>query len=190
MSARGKVRITGGKWKRRYLHFPSLPQLRPSPEASRETLFNWLGPEIVDSVCLDLFAGSGALGFEAASRGAARVDLVESHPAAWRALLNSSLPKESEGTVFIHRQDAIRYLESSKMRYDIVFLDPPFKKNILPLTFETLVRRGRLNESATIYVEFVSGQLPLSLPEGWSITRHTRRGKSTSVLIGTLSTNQ
>ncbi|MCY4313762.1 MAG: 16S rRNA (guanine(966)-N(2))-methyltransferase RsmD [Gammaproteobacteria bacterium] len=187
MSGKGKVRIIGGIWKRRTLHFPSLPDLRPSPGASRETLFNWLNPKIAESHCLDLFAGSGSLGFEAASRGASRVDLVESHPAACRAMVKSCQTIQAGQSVEVHQQDAIRYLERTGMKYDIVFLDPPFRKNILSLTLETLVRQKRLRESAIVYVEFRSGQSPLSLPEGWTIAHRMHRGSSTSVLINTNS---
>jgi len=190
VSGKGKVRIIGGKWKRRTLHFPSLPGLRPSPGASRETLFNRLNSKIAESHCLDLFAGSGSLGFEAASRGASRVDLVESHPATYRAIVNNSLKIHTGQSVAVHHQDAIRFLERTKMQYDIVFLDPPFRKNILPLTFKTLVRQKRLRESAIIYAEFHADQSLLSLPEGWTIMHHMRRGSSTSVLINANSQTQ
>lgn len=190
MSGKGKVRIIGGKWKRRTLHFPSLPGLRPSPDASRETVFNWLSSKVVESHCLDLFAGSGSLGFEAASRGASQVDLVESHPAAYRALARNCQTIQTGQSVAVHHQDAIRYLERTNMQYDIVFLDPPFRKNILPLTFEILARQERLRESAIIYVEFHSDQSLLSLPEEWTITHRMRRGSSTSVLINTNSQTQ
>ena len=187
MSGKGKIRIIGGKWKRRTLHFPSLPDLRPSPDASRETLFNWLGSKIIESHCLDLFAGSGSLGFEAASRGASRVDLVESHPAAYRAIARNCQTIQAGQSVVVHHQDAIRYLERTKMQYDIVFLDPPFRKNILPLTFETLVGQKRLGKSAIIYVEFHSDQPPASFPEGWAIVHRMSRGDSSSILINTNS---
>lgn len=187
MSGKGKVRIIGGKWKRHYLHFPSLPELRPSPDASRETLFNWLGSKIIGANCLDLFAGSGALGFEAASRGAARVDLVESHPAAWRAIVKNNQSIQSGQTIHIHHQDAIRYLERTKMQYDIAFLDPPFSKNILPLTFATLMRRQRLSEPAIIYAEYLSDELPLALPRGWAVMHRMHRGNSNSVIINAFS---
>jgi len=179
----GNVRIIGGKWKRRKLHFPSLPSLRPSPDASRETLFNWLSPKIAGSFCLDLFAGSGSLGFEAASRGASRVDLVETHPIVIRAIIKNSQAIQTGQTVVIHHQDAIRYLEQTEIQYDIVFLDPPFKKTILPLTFDTLIRQNSLCEAALIYVEYQSGQPLVSLPEDWSIIHHMQRGNSASILL-------
>lgn len=190
VSGRGKVRIIAGKWKRRYLHFPSLPELRPSPDASRETLFNWLDSKIVDSRCLDLFAGSGALGFEAASRGAFRVDLVEYHLTAYRSIKKNCQMLQAGQTAFVHHQDAMRYLKKTKMKYDIVFLDPPFKKNILSLTFAALQHTKCLSEASIIYAEFLSDQSPVSLPEGWTVTHRMHRGCSTSVLISTFSENQ
>ena len=172
------------------MHFPSLPNLRPTPDASRETLFNWLSPKIAASHCLDLFAGSGSLGFEAASRGASRVDLVENNPAVVRAIMKNNQAIQTGQTVFVHHQDAIRYLEQTKIQYDIVFLDPPFKKNILPLTFATLIRQKRLRESALIYVEYQSDQSPLTLPQGWTIMHHMHRGNSTSILLNDHSLTQ
>src|SRR5882672_2237424 len=117
-----RVRIIGGKWRSRIVRFPPRPQIRPTPDRVRETLFNWLGQRLDGLACLDLFAGSGALGFEAASRGAARVVLVENDRAAFASLQKAKelLAADRIETVL---EDALRFLATSKERFDVVFLD-------------------------------------------------------------------
>ena len=169
---RGRVRIIGGAWKRSVLPFPAIEGLRPTPDRVRETLFNWLGQDLTGKACLDLFSGSGALGFEAASRGASRVVLVERDPEAVRSLRANAV-RLSATTLEIKPGEALAYLASSGERFDVVFLDPPFRQNGLP---ELLGRLPRvLNPGARVYLESAEALAP---GEGW---RELRRGRAGNV---------
>ena len=148
----GNLRIIGGSARSRRLKFTAIGDLRPTPDRVRETLFNWLQNEIAGSHCADLFAGSGALGFEALSRGAARVTLVESHPRICKDLeSNLSLLGFSHGEVV--KQPVENYLDTCESKFDVVFLDPPYRLNILPNLLQRLVDRELLRKDAMIYVE-------------------------------------
>src|SRR6185369_8115241 len=127
----GTLRVIGGKYRSRLLRVPARPGLRPTPDRVRETLFNWLGQDLSGLACLDLFAGSGALGFESASRGAARVVLVEKDRIALAELERSRL-ELGASQVEIVRSDALIFLRQKNARFDVVFLDPPFRQNDLP----------------------------------------------------------
>ena len=120
------VRIVGGEFRRRVLRFPDSEGLRPTPDRVRETLFNWLGQELDGWHCLDLFAGSGALGFEAASRGAARVVMIEKAPRVLAALQENHELLHKPPAVEIVRGDALQYLSSSRLKFDLIFVDPPY----------------------------------------------------------------
>ena len=130
MTRPGKVRIIAGQWRGRKLDVLDSPGLRPTPDRLRETLFNWLQQEIGAARCLDLFAGSGALGFEALSRGASEVVMVESNPALVERLNDSAESLNSEHHV-IQRADAMSWLKQAKRGFDIIFLDPPFGQNLI-----------------------------------------------------------
>jgi len=146
------VRIISGCWRGRRLLVPEAVGLRPTSDRVRETLFNWLTPFIEGATCVDLFAGSGALGFEAASRGAARVVMVEKS-----APLVSSLHRTAEtlGGEKIHivHADALEWLAGPASPYDIVFLDPPFEEDLLPACCARLVAKQWLADNALVYVE-------------------------------------
>jgi len=167
--ARGQLRIVGGRFRSRRLRVAARPGLRPTPDRVRETLFNWLGQDLAGLACLDLFAGSGALGFEAASRGAARVVLVERDRVALAALEKSRADLGAP-EVEIIAGDAEAYLARSRERFDVVFLDPPFGTPVLPRLLEKLP----LRERARIYIESDS---PIAAA-GW---RELRRGKAGQV---------
>jgi len=122
-----RVRIVGGQWRSRLLDVASVPGLRPTPDRVRETLFNWLGQELDGLDCLDLFAGTGILGFEAASRGAASVVLVERDARALDALHKAAKTLQA-AQVEIVRGDAVRFAQSTPRSFDGVFLDPPYKQ--------------------------------------------------------------
>ncbi|TPW17985.1 MAG: methyltransferase, partial [Halothiobacillaceae bacterium] len=121
---RNSLRIIGGTWRSRRLEFPTVEQLRPTPDRVRETLFNWLQHRIGGARCLDLFAGSGALGFEALSRGANEVVFVEIDPAAVQALRANAQRLQADNAQIIH-EEALRYLAKPADPFDIIFLDPP-----------------------------------------------------------------
>ncbi|MCX8145718.1 MAG: 16S rRNA (guanine(966)-N(2))-methyltransferase RsmD [Azovibrio sp.] len=121
-----QVRIIGGQWRRQLLRFPDSEALRPTPDRVRETLFNWLGQDLTGLRCLDLFAGSGALGFEAASRGAAAVVLVERAPRVLAALRANAARLKCGDAVEIVRADALEFAVSCRQPFDVVFADPPY----------------------------------------------------------------
>ena len=170
-SSKGRVRIIGGEHRGRRIAVADRPGLRPTPDRVRETLFNWLGQRLDGLACLDLFAGSGALGFEAASRGAARVVMVEKDRAAFVALEKiKDLLKSA--SVEIHFGDAFEYLARGDARFDVVFLDPPFGQNALELVLEQLP--ARLLDGARVYVE---APAPLEVRPPWCELRSARAGQ-------------
>jgi 16S rRNA (guanine966-N2)-methyltransferase len=173
----GRIRIVGGIWRSRLIGVPSRPGLRPTPDRVRETLFNWLGQHLDGLACLDLFAGSGALGFEAASRGAARVVMVESDQTTIGTLRASRAALDAE-RVEIVSSDAFAYLATVRERFDVVFLDPPFRQNVLPAALEALP--SCLAQDARVYVEAAS---PLSAPEPWRELRRKRAGQVSYQLL-------
>jgi 16S rRNA (guanine966-N2)-methyltransferase len=176
-ATKNRVRIIGGAWRSRIIAFPPRADLRPTPDRVRETLFNWLGQDLTGKCCLDLFAGSGALGFEAASRGARRVVMVERDPAAWRALqANAALL--AARTVELKRADALEFLRADDGCYDVVFLDPPFRADYLAQVLPVLV--PRLAAAALVHVEAPSAP---ALPTGWEIWRSGRAGAVTHQLL-------
>jgi 16S rRNA (guanine(966)-N(2))-methyltransferase RsmD len=174
---RNRVRIIGGAWRSRLVHFPSRRNLRPTPDRVRETLFNWLGQDLTGKTCLDLFAGSGALGFEAASRGARRVVMVEQDLAAFRALAASRAALDA-ATVELKRADALEFFRDDDGVYDIVFLDPPFKADYWPRLVPLLPRH--LAPEALVYHE---GAARPVLPPGWAVHREGRAGQVTYQLL-------
>jgi 16S rRNA (guanine966-N2)-methyltransferase len=174
---RGRVRIVGGRWRSRLLEVPARPDLRPTPDRVRETLFNWLGQRLDGCVCLDLFAGSGALGFEAASRGAARVVMVESDRVALAALRESRARLEAD-EVEIVPGDALEYLARARERFDVVFLDPPFRQNALPALLAKLP--PRLQPGARVYLEGAAA-VPAAAP--WRELKRARAGQVSVQLL-------
>jgi 16S rRNA (guanine966-N2)-methyltransferase len=169
-AGRNRVRIIAGKWRSRLVKFPPAAHLRPTPDRVRETLFNWLGQRLDGLACLDLFAGSGALGFEALSRGAARVVMVESDREVVAALRESARALEAEG-VEIVASDALGYLRRGAEKFDIVFVDPPFASDLAIRAMAAL--RERLNPGARVYVE---GAAAPALPDSWTLVREDRAG--------------
>lgn len=172
--AQNRVRVIGGAWRSRVITFPDQPDLRPTPDRVRETLFNWLGQDLTGLRCLDLFAGSGALGFEAASRGAQQVTMIERERAA-HAALETNRKLLDAAQVEIVRADALDFLRGKRDVYDVVFLDPPFASvagGLWDILFECLA--PRLTGDARVYCE--SGE-PLAAPAGWTVHKHGRAGQ-------------
>ena len=168
---RNRVRIIGGAWRSRLITFPARRFLRPTPDRVRETLFNWLGQDLTGKTCLDLFSGSGALGFEAASRGARRVVMVENDPATFRAL-QASRELLKAGAVELARADALEFLRSDTGQYDVVFLDPPFRSDYWLRVAPLLLRR--LGPGALVYYESAPG---LETAPEWEVHRQGRAGQ-------------
>jgi 16S rRNA (guanine966-N2)-methyltransferase len=170
-----KLRIIGGRWRSRSLSFPAVEGLRPSGDRIRETLFNWLAPILPGSRCLDLFAGSGILGFEALSRGAAHCSLVELNPVAAQQLRANADQLQAQNAV-IHRTSALEFLARPVTEpFDVVFIDPPFADNLWQPVM-TLLDAGWLQEDALIYVE-APPELCLDLSPAWQIHREKRAGQ-------------
>lgn len=168
---RNKVRIIGGAWRSRQIAFPPAKDLRPTPDRVRETLFNWLGQDLAGKSCLDLFAGSGALGFEAASRGAQRVAMVERDPVVFKALAaNRSLLRAD--AVELTKSDALEFLRADGGVYDVVFLDPPFDAGYWPQVATLLP--PRLAPGAMVYYECGVPTRPMP---GWEVWKESRAGQ-------------
>ncbi|MEK6245011.1 MAG: 16S rRNA (guanine(966)-N(2))-methyltransferase RsmD [Pseudomonadota bacterium] len=173
----GTLRVIGGKYRSRLIRVPARPGLRPTPERVRQTLFNWLGQDLGGLACLDLFAGSGALGFEAASRGAARVVLVEKDRAAVAELERSRAALEAT-QVTIVSGDAAAYLARERGRFDVVFLDPPFRQNAVPAILGNLP--SRLEPGARVYVE---SEAPVEVAAPWTELKRAKAGQVSYQLL-------
>ena len=169
-----KVRIIGGEWRGRKLSFLPAPGLRPTGDRMREMLFNWLQDTIAGSRCLDLFAGTGALGFEAASRGAQTVTLVEKDPRCSRQLAANRELLDAR-CVSISTTDAATFLRENRDAYDIVFVDPPFALDAFSDTCRQLAASASLGAQALIYLESPRKH-PLAIPPQWSVHKHRAMG--------------
>jgi 16S rRNA (guanine966-N2)-methyltransferase len=174
-SSPNRLRIIAGRWRGVPIAFPPLPEVRPTPDRVRETLFNWLQPTIVGASCLDLFAGSGALGFEALSRGAQRAVLVDRDLQLVQHLKATAAKLGAEG-VEVVASDALQFLLRPAQRFDVVFLDPPYASNVLSEVCAQLAK-GWLAPEALVYLEAsADGGLP-ALPLSWSLHRSKRAGQ-------------
>jgi 16S rRNA (guanine(966)-N(2))-methyltransferase RsmD len=166
-----RIRITGGEWRSRLIQVPDAPGVRPTPDSVRETLFNWLGQDLGGLACLDLFAGSGVLGFEAASRGAEYVALVERSRPAFTVL-----KKHADGfgcpRLELFCCDALKFAPASGRRFDLVFLDPPYGQGWLariePRLDELAVPGARL---------YAEAEMPLERLSRWSVVKQGRAGQ-------------
>lgn len=156
--------------------------MRPTPDRTRETLFNWLAARLNGAACLDLFAGSGALGFEALSRGAGSVTLVDSHAGVVRQLQASAELLGAEG-LQVQRADALTFLNAPPRRFEVVFLDPPFHQGLLEPVLQRLHERGWLADDADIYVELEREAGCPTLPPGWSVHRQGQAGQVAFFLL-------
>ncbi len=146
------IRIIGGLYRGKKISFPTILGLRPTPDRVRETLFNWLAPVVRNARCLDAFAGSGALGFEAFSRGAAQVDFFEKNAVACRSL-QEIIPSLNTKKLSVSNRDALGYLEKNTQLYDIIFLDPPFDQVALSQCFSCIEANASLSKNGIIYTE-------------------------------------
>ena len=170
---KGNLRIIGGVWKSRIIQFSGSRDLRPTADSIRETLFNWLAPEILGSKCLDLFAGSGSLGFEAASRGANKVHMVDNNHITTQQLLHTCRILAST-QIDVYCQNAIDFLEKSNTSYDIIFLDPPFEKNSLPQIISVLDQSDSVINNALVYIERRNKIDRFQLKKRWNVHKEKR----------------
>jgi 16S rRNA (guanine966-N2)-methyltransferase len=174
-----QLRIVGGQWRGRRIGFPDEPGLRPTPDRVRETLFNWLAPHIAGMRVLDLYAGSGALGFEALSRGAASAVLVDNR-ASVVAQLRASAAQLQASTAHIERNDALTFLDraaSTGAAFDLVFIDPPFDADLVAATLTRLAAHGLLAPGGFCYAEIARQQILPPLPAGWGLYRSGLAGE-------------
>jgi 16S rRNA (guanine966-N2)-methyltransferase len=165
-----QVRINAGVWRSRLLKFPDVEGLRPTPERVRITVFNWLGQDLTGKTCLDLFAGTGAFGFEALSRNAKSVTMVENSRQAYQSLIqNQQLLKAENCQIFSH--DALQFLTNNTQKFDVIFCDPPYNKgwldNILPILNQ------HLNENGLVYAE---AEFAIESNENWQLKKHDKAG--------------
>lgn len=177
IASQGQLRIIGGEWRSRRLSFPDAPGLRPTPDRVRETLFNWLAPHVEGARVLDPFAGSGALLLEALSRGASRGLALELNPAAASALRGNLELLRASGAE-VRQADALQHLQGAAAEpFDLVFLDPPFHKELLAPACQLLESRGWLAADAWIYTESESAPSGLGLPGNWQLHREKHTGQ-------------
>ena len=170
-----RLRVIGGTHRSRLLQFVDAPGLRPTPDRVRETLFNWLAPIVTGARCLDAFAGSGALGIEALSRGAAHVDFVEANPAAAEAIAANLAALRCDNATLLRSDVTARLHTTPTQRYDIVFCDPPFHTALLQQTLQALATQDWLSNTGRIYIE-AAREESVSLPQGWHWWRHQQAG--------------
>lgn len=181
----GRLRIVAGNWRSRLLDIAAVEGLRPTSERIRETLFNWLAPRVQGARCLDLFAGTGALGLEALSRGARSAVFVEKSRDAARQLQQNIDLLGATGAS-ICRMTAADYLrQHPRERFDIVFLDPPFADDLLAETCRLLADHELLARKALVYLEMNRGQAAPALPEGWQVSRNKTAGNVRYMLVET-----
>ena len=181
----GQVRIIAGQCRGRRISFPAVVGLRPTGDRLRETLFNWLAAELRGARCLDLFAGSGALGLEAASRGASEVILLELNNTAARTL-NDNIDVLGLKSARVFNADALNWLQqnaSDSKPFDIIFLDPPFDSTLLTEAITALTQQSTLlAQNAMIYIEAPARQTLDFIPDSWQLHRHKTAGDVTCYL--------
>jgi len=181
----GRLRIVAGKWRSRLLQIIDEPELRPTPERIRETLFNWLSSATAGARCLDLFAGTGALGIEALSRGAAHVVFIEKS-ATLAGKIRKNLTGLKATNAEVYQRDALDYLRKTDPQpFDIVFLDPPFETDLLADLCKVLGENGWLARNAIVYLERGKDQAKPALPDGWDITHEKVAGEVSYSLVNT-----
>ena len=178
----GNLRIIAGKWRRRRIRFDSALNIRPTTDAARETLFNWLQDDIEGSVCLDLFAGSGVLGFEALSRGAKQAVLVDSNRHCIGDLHQNSVDLGADNCEVVH-SNALKFLRKTGLQFDFVFVDPPFRTGLAMDVLSLLQAGTCLHPDARVYLE-VEREFKLDqIVAGWEILRQHQAGSRLHCLL-------
>lgn len=174
-----QLRIIGGRWRGRRISFPDIPGLRPTGDRIRETLFNWLQNDIQDAHCLDLFSGSGAIGFEALSRGAASVTLVDQNSDIIKYLHTTAEKLTANNISFIHDTAPSKSLahKLANQQFSIVFIDPPFHHGLIEKCCAWLIETNLLSKDALIYIEAERVLSPLPIPAAWEILKSKFTGQ-------------
>jgi len=183
-----QLRIIAGEWRGRKLIFPDVDGLRPTPDRVRETVFNWLQSVIPGAECLDLFAGSGAMGFEALSRGAAYVTMIERDASAVHALrMNLEVLKADNRARLIQGDALVRLADLPANSVDILFLDPPYGKGLITKVWHQLEQNNVLKEGALIYLEQEMPLQTADLPENRVILKQKQAGQVNYYLLQSTS---
>jgi len=170
--ATNRVRIGGGEWRSRLLTFPDAPGLRPTPDRVRQTLFNWLSQDLHGLTCLDLFAGTGVMGFEALSRGAKSVVMVEKSMPAYKALLENKKLLKADAAQILNL-DAAQFLAQNREVFDVVFLDPPYNQGWLPKLLPQI--QSLVSPESFVYVE---AEFALKGDDDWQVLKHGKAGSA------------
>ena len=177
-----QVRINGGVWRSRLLKFPDVEGLRPTPERVRQAVFNWLGQDLSGKICLDLFAGTGAFGFEALSRNAKNVVMVENSRLALQALtLNQTLLNANNCQIFFI--DAFKFLSENKQLFDIIFCDPPFNKELIIQLLPVL--NQNLSKNGFLYIE---AEYAIKSDASWQVIKQNKAGNVYYHLLTSIQT--
>lgn len=172
-----EIRIIGGKWRSRRIKYLGNPYLRPTPNRVRETVFNWLSPIICDAVCFDMFAGSGALGFEALSRGAKSVIMMDKSKQVISYLKENAVALQADNAIFVCKEFTPKLHNFFKQQFDIVFLDPPFRKNLIQPCVQWLEENDCLTVNAIIYTENESSLERINMPPSFNLYRQKTAGQ-------------
>ena len=180
---KGEIRIIGGKWKGKKIYFDLNDDLRPTPDRAKETLFNWLGQDLNKMHCLDLFSGTGALGFEAFSRGAEKVTFVEKNKEYLQKIKKIYLEMSEKADCDFFRAECLEWIQNnnSGIKYDLIFIDPPFNKNLIHDLLTAILEKELLSKNGQIYFEFEK-KLDLEIPESLNLKKKKSLGKKSYVL--------
>ncbi len=180
---KGEIRITGGKWKGKKIYFELNDDLRPTPDRAKETLFNWLGQDLKKMYCLDLFSGTGALGFEAFSRGAEKVTFVERNKEYLQKIKKVYLEMSEKADCDFFCSECLEWIQNnnSGIKYDLIFIDPPFNKNLIHDLLTAILEKELLSKNGQIYFEFEK-KLDLEIPESLNLKKKKSLGKKSYVL--------
>jgi len=171
-----RLRIIGGQWRGRRLSFTPAEGLRPTTDRVRETLFNWVALQLPGARCADLFAGSGALGLEALSRGASHCDFVDTSDRALTQIHQHLLLLGADAAGCCHTTSALHFLQTASQKYDLVFIDPPFGGALVQPVCALLAENDLLAQGALVYVETALHDPPPDTPPGWSLHRDKAAG--------------
>jgi 16S rRNA (guanine966-N2)-methyltransferase len=180
---KGEIRIIGGKWKGKKIYFDLNDDLRPTPDRAKETLFNWLGQDLNKMYCLDLFSGTGALGFEAFSRGAQKVTFVEKNKEYLQKIKKVFLEMNEKADCDFFCAECLEWIQnnSSETKYDLIFIDPPFNKNLIHDLLAAILEKELLSKNGQIYFEFEK-KLDLEIPESLTLKKKKSLGKKSYLL--------
>lgn len=168
------IRINAGEWRSRLIKFPDADGLRPTPERVRQTLFNWLGQDLTGQTCLDLFAGTGVMGFEALSRGATAVTMIEKSVPAYKALISNQQVLKAD-RASISNQDALQFLSTNKQKFNLIFLDPPYHRQWLNKVLPLLTSHLHTNGLIYVEAEYALDNAP-ELANDWQVLKQGKAG--------------